>query len=111
MNLLQDAIGEHGDPLPERDRFDLVVGHVDRRDADALVEPLELGPHLDAEFGIEVRQGLVEQEHLGFAHEGATHRYPLPLATRELAWTTAEQVVQPEHRAHLGDAVLPVVPR
>ena len=55
-DLLQDAIGEHGYPLPERDRLDLVVGHVDRRDADALVEPLELGPHLDAELGIEVRQ-------------------------------------------------------
>ena len=40
------------------------------------MQPLQLGPHLDAELGVEVRQRLVQQEHLGLAHEAR------PIATR-----------------------------
>jgi hypothetical protein len=46
---------------------------------------LDLGPHLDAQLGVKVRQGLVEQEHLRVAHDGAAHRHPLALAARQLA--------------------------
>jgi len=110
-DLLQDTFREHGDPLAERDRLDLVVGHVDRRHADPVVQAFELGAHLDAELRVQVRERLVEEEHLGFAHERASHRDPLALAARELAGATAEQLVQPEHPAHLVDPLSNVVPR
>jgi hypothetical protein len=37
---------------------------------------LDLGAHLDAQFGVEIGQWLVEQEDLGIADDGA------PIATR-----------------------------
>ncbi len=107
-DLLQDALGEHRDPVAERDRLDLVVGHVDRRDADAVVQPLELGPHLDAELGVQVRERLVQQEHLGLANERPAHRHALALAARELPRPPAEQVLEPEH---LGSSRRPAVGR
>ena len=66
----------------QRHRFDLVVGDVDHRGADFLVQAGDLDPHLHAQFGIEVRQGLVEQEHLGTAHDGPPDGHPLALTAR-----------------------------
>ena len=40
------------DMRAERHRFDLVVRDVDRRDAEALVQPSKLGPHVDAQLRI-----------------------------------------------------------
>src|SRR5690348_17727509 len=56
-----------------------------RRRLQALVQLLDLRAHLHAKLGVEVRQGLVEQEHLRVAHDRASHRDTLALAARELA--------------------------
>jgi hypothetical protein len=53
--LLQDAVAEHRDPLAERHRLHLVVGDVHRRDTEPLMQQRELGPHADAQLGVEVR--------------------------------------------------------
>ena len=47
------------------------------------MQRLELGAHLDPQLGVEVREGLVEEEHGRTAHERAPHRDPLALAARE----------------------------
>ena len=60
--LLELAVRHHRDPVAERHRLDLVVRDVDRRDAQARVQALQLGAHLDAELRVEVRERLVEQE-------------------------------------------------
>jgi hypothetical protein len=57
------------------------------------VEPLELDPHLHAQLGVQVGQRLVEEEHLGVPHDGAAHRHPLALATRELAGLALQQLL------------------
>ena len=57
-----------------------------------LVKLLDLGAHLDAQLGVEIRQRLVEQEHLRFAHDGAAHRDALPLAAGELVRLAIKQV-------------------
>jgi hypothetical protein len=43
----------------------------------------DLDPHLDAQLGVEVRERLVEQEHLRLAHDGAPDGDALALAARE----------------------------
>ena len=56
-NLLQHAAAHDGDPVAHRHRLDLVVG--DARlggDRGLALERLDLGPHLDAELGVEVRE-------------------------------------------------------
>ena len=103
-DLLDSAVRHHDDPVTERHRLDLVVGDVDRRDAQALVDPLQLRAHLDAELRVEVRQRLVQEEGLRLAHQRPAHRDALALAAGELRRTASQEVVQSEDRARLPDA-------
>ena len=88
--LLDDAVAHHDDLVGHRHRLDLVVRHVDRRRLEALVQLLDLGAHLHAQLRVEVRQRLVEQEHLRIADDRAAHRDALPLAAGELARIAVE---------------------
>ena len=99
---------QHGHPLTERHRFDLIVRDVQRRHAEALVQPHELRPHLDAELGVEVREGLVHQERLGMPNDRPAHRDALALAARQGARLAVEQVLDPEQGGGLGDPLLPL---
>src|SRR6266849_3542984 len=92
-------------------RFDLVVRDVDGGGLQALVQRLDLGAHRDAQLGVEVRKRLVEQEHLGIAHDGAAHRHALALPARKLARIAVEIRFQIEDSRRLGNPFLddPVV--
>ena len=48
-----------------------------------MLQRFDLRPHLDAQLGIEIGERLVEQEDLGFAHDGPAHGDALTLAARE----------------------------
>ena len=86
---------------PERHGFDLVVRDEHRGGRHTLAQLLELQAHLRAQLGIEVGQGLVEQEHLGIAHDAAAERDALLLAARELARPPLQQRLD---RQDLGGA-------
>jgi len=72
VDLLQDAHAHDGDPVTHRHRLDLVVGHVDRRRPEIVLELCDLGAHLHAQLRVEVRERLVHQEDLRLADNGAT---------------------------------------
>jgi hypothetical protein len=78
-----DAGIHHDQPVGQRHRLDLVVGDVDRGDAELALQPLDLEPHLHPQLGVEVGERLVEQEHRGLAHDGAAHGDALALAARQ----------------------------
>jgi hypothetical protein len=78
------AVLQHDDLVGERHRLDLVVGDVDHRGAQVLVQLADLHPHVHAQRRVEVRQRLVEQEDLGVAHDGAPDGHALALAARKL---------------------------
>ena len=80
--------------MGERHRLDLVVGHVDRGDAERLLHVLELGAHMAAQLGVEVRQRLVHQEHRRTAHDGPRQGDALALAAGELAGIAVQQGVE-----------------
>ena len=94
--LLQHAAAQHGDPLAERHRLDLVVGDVDRGHAQPLVQAAELRAHRDAELGVEVAKRLVHQERLRLADDRAPHRDPLALAAGQLAGLALHHLLQPQ---------------
>jgi hypothetical protein len=80
------------------------VGDVDRGRPQPLLDPRDLGPHLHAQLGVEVRQRLVHQEHAGVAHDRAAHRHALTLTAREvrrLALQVWLQVEDPRCLPHL----------
>ena len=55
VDLLQHALAEHRHPVPHRHGLDLVVGDVDRGDAEVVLDARDLRAHLDAELGVEIR--------------------------------------------------------
>jgi hypothetical protein len=78
----------------ERHRLDLVMGDIDRRHLKIMLQPFELGPHLDPELGIEIGQRLVEQEHPGRPDDRPRQRHSLALAARQLARQPRQQRLQ-----------------
>jgi hypothetical protein len=90
------AIEDH-DTVGERHRFDLVVGYIDSRGLQALMQFLDFGPHLDAQLGVEIGQGLVEQEDIGVAHNCTAHSNALALAAGKRARFAAKQMIQSEN--------------
>ena len=80
VHLLQAAVAHHRDAVAHRHRLGLVVRDVEGRGAELLVQPRDVGAHLHAQLGVEVRQRLVHQERGGLAHDRAAQRDPLALA-------------------------------
>ena len=101
-HLLDDAVLHHHDLVGHRHGLDLVMRDIDRRGLEPLMQLLDLGPHRDAQFCIEVRQRLVEQKHLRIAHDGAAHRDALALAAGQLARIAFQQLAQVEN---IGGAI------
>ncbi len=83
VDLLQQAVLEDRDPVAHGHGLDLVVGDVHGGDAEATLQPGDLGAGLHAQLGVQVRQRLVHEEDLRLAHDGAAHRHALPLAAGE----------------------------
>ena len=89
-----------------RHRLDLVVRHVDGRDAELALELRDVGAHLHAQLRVEVRERLVHQEHLRLPHDRAAHRDPLALAARQLLGAPVEVRRQVEHLRGPGHALV-----
>ena len=82
VDLLEDALAHHRDAVAHRHRLDLVVGDVERRGLELLLQLRDVRPHLDAQLGVQVRERLVHEEHLRVAHDRAAHGHALPLPAR-----------------------------
>ena len=105
------AVLHHGHPVAHRHRLDLVVGDVDRGDAEVGLQRGDVGAGLHAHLGVEVRQRLVHAEHLRLAHDRATHGDPLTLTTRERLRLAVEVLHQPQDLGGLLDALLALLGR
>src|SRR6478736_1978160 len=73
-----------GEPVGQRQRLVLVVGDEEERDADVLLDRLQLDLHLLAQLEVERSERLVEEEELRPVHERTGERDPLALSAREL---------------------------
>ncbi len=106
--LLVPAVVHDGDAIGHRHRLFLVVGHVDERDPDLLLDPLELDLHLLAELEVEGAERLVEEQDGRLVHEGPGEGHALRLAAGDLAGLAALVAGQLDELEHLGDALLDV---
>ncbi len=98
----------HRDTVAHRHRLDLVVGDVDRGHSELALQRGDLGSGLHAELRIEVRQGLVHQEHLRLAHDCTAHCHALSLPAGEVGGLAVEQVLEvedPRRLAHSSRAL------
>ena len=94
VELLQQPVAHDGDAVAERHRLDLVVRNVDRGHLQVALQPGDLGPHLDAELRVQVRERLIHQKRLGLTHDRPAHRDALPLATRQRAGALLQHAAQ-----------------
>ena len=95
--LLNDAVVEHRDAVGQRQGFTLVVGDVDHRDAEILVNGLDFILHLFAQILVKGAQGLVHQHQIGVKDEGPRHRHALLLAAGELRRPPFAELPQLHH--------------
>ena len=70
-DLHNAAFVHDGDFVRERQRLALIVRHVDGGETELALDPLQFEPHLLAEFGVEVRKRLVEQQDARLADDCA----------------------------------------
>ena len=106
VDLLQLPLPDHRHPVAHGHRLDLIVGDVDGGDVQVVLDPRDLGTHLDAELGVQVRQRLVHQERLGLADDRPAHGHPLPLAARQRLRLALEQVLESEDVPRLPDPAI-----
>ena len=82
------------------------MGHVDERDPDLLLDPLELDLHLLAQLEVEGAQRLVEEQHGGPVDERPREGDALGLAARDLRRLAPLEAGQLDELEHLRDARL-----
>jgi hypothetical protein len=80
------------------------VRDVDRRGEQVALDACDLGPHLHPELRVQVREGLVHEEHAGVADDRPAHGDPLALPPGQLARLALEEIGDAENARDLGDA-------
>jgi hypothetical protein len=83
----------------------LIVGDVDAGGAELIVEAADVDADLGAQGGVEVGEGLVEEEEGGAADDRASHGDALTLAAREGLGESIEEGAEAEHAGDLVDAL------
>jgi hypothetical protein len=103
VDLQQMAALEHRDPVRDGERLFLVVGDVDRRDAQLALQQPDLLAHLDPELGVEIGQGLVHQQQFGLDDDRAGEADALLLAAGELRRETLRERAETHAVERRGD--------
>ena len=104
-DLLDPALAHDDDPVGQRQRLLLVVGHVHGRDAELLLDRPDLRAQRDADLGVERRERLVEEQHLRLDRERARERDALLHAARELPRVARPGLGHVDELEQLGDAL------
>ena len=79
------------------------MGDVDHRALQALVENCQFRAHGRPELGVQVRQGLVEEETVGIAHDGPSHGHALALPPGEVLGPAVQIVGELKHLRRLAN--------
>ncbi len=92
------------DAVTHRQRFLLVVRHVDERDADLALNPLELELHRVPQLEVEGAERLVEQQRARVVDQRAGQRDALLLAAGQLTRLALGEVGETDDLEDLVDA-------
>ena len=100
--LLVSAVVHDGDAIGHRHRLFLVVGHVDERDPDLLLDALELDLHLLAQLEVERAERFVEEQDGRLVDQRAGEGDALRLAAGDLGRLAAFEARQLDELEHVG---------
>ena len=106
IDLLNEAVLHNHDAVAHGHSLSLVVGNVDKGGAQALMQLGNLGSHLSTQLGVQVGEGLVQQEHLGVTDDGAAQGNTLTLTTGQSLGLAVQQVGDVQDAGSLFHAAL-----
>ena len=95
------GIVHDNDFIRHRQCLFLVMGDIGHCQAEPLLQLADILAHAAAQFGIEIGQRFVEQQHIGFQHQRARHRNALLLPARQFRRHSVAQALQPDHLEHM----------
>ena len=90
--LLQNAFVHDGDLVCHGHGFELIMRHIDHRCAEGALKMLDFTAHMSAQFCIQMGDGFVKQEKLGFAHNSAANGNALLLPTGQFLRAALKQL-------------------
>ena len=102
VQLLQASISHHAHPVSRGEGLLPVVGDEHRGRAALAQDALHLSPHLLPHGGVQVAEGLVEQDDHRPGRDGPGQRDPLLLSAGQLMGVASFQTAEPGYRHHLG---------
>src|SRR2546428_519976 len=103
-DLLDPAVPHHRDAVGDRERLLLIVGDVEGRDPEVLLDPADLAAKTEPDLRVERRERLVEEEGLRAAGERAGERDPPLPAPPEPGPVAAPRTTQAPPRDPLRGA-------
>ena len=104
-DLFDGSVTHDHDPVRHRQRFFLIMGHVDKRRADAAVDVLELFLHFDAQLFVKRTKRFVQKQHRRRKAQGTRKGDTLllpPGQLRRLAICKILQLHQLQHLVYTG---------
>ena len=96
------TLAQHADALAHAQRLELVGRGIEHGHAELAVQPLELGPRVVAQLGVEIGQRLVEQQQPRPADQRPADGDALLLAAAGRAGLALEGMPDAQHLGHLG---------
>jgi hypothetical protein len=114
--LSDGSLPHNGNSLGHAERFFLIVRDVDGRHGTPsvtctfgrglLANPPDLGAEFNTEFGVQIRERLVQQKHIRSHNQSACERDPLLLTTGELIGLTSGVLAHLDHLQGLGNPTI-----
>src|SRR5471032_1184732 len=93
----------HDHAVTDGQRLRLIVRDHHRGGADLALNPAQFELHLFAQFGVEIRHGLIEQQYRRLDHQRTCNRNALPLAARQFTRITRRERIEPHERQRLAN--------
>ena len=109
-DLLDAALVDQDDPVGHGHGLRLVVGDVDDGDAQGGLDFLDLKAHALAELGVQVGQGLVQQQQLRLRDQGPGQGHALLLTAGQLGGQAVRVLAQMDDGQHPADVFLDRLP-
>ena len=95
-DLVDTALIENSDAVPQAHGLGLIMGDVDGGGAKAALKLLQFVTRGITQLGIEIRQGLVEKKDHRLTHHRARKRHALAFAARQLTRLPVKEVLNTE---------------
>ena len=111
IDLLYNAVLHNDDSGTKGHSLGLVMGNVDDRSAQSLMQLGDLGSHLNTELRIQVGQRLIHQEDLRVTDDGTAHGNTLSLTAGQSLRLTVKELLQVKDLGSFADHLVDLILR